>query len=124
MVTDLIKEARQAARKYLETLYENTCTVYHYIEQYDDDEHCTKVEKEVLYEDIPCKLSYGMANTATETDTVTHLSQIITLFVSPEYDIPAGSLIYINGIIYEASGEPLIFPTHIEIGLLLAKQEA
>lgn len=124
MVGSLIERARETARKHLEKLQEDVCTVYTYSQQYDEAAHCMRTGKDILYEDVPCKVSFGNAIAATESDTVTHLAQTITLFVSPEYEIPAGSLIDVAGIIYEASGQPLTFPTHNEIGLVLAQKEA
>lgn len=125
MVSKIIERARETARKHLESLQEAVCTVYTYSEAYDDKAHCMRTAKDILYEDMPCKVSFGnIAVPATESDTVTHLAQTVTLFVSPEYEIPAGSLVDVAGIIYEASGQPLTFPTHNEIGLVLAQKEA
>lgn len=125
MVSKLIGRARETARKHLESLQEAVCTVYAYSQQYDEKSHCMRTAKDILYEDMPCKVSFGnIAVPATESDTVTHLAQTVTLFVSPEYEIPAGSRIDVAGIIYEASGQPLTFPTHNEIGLALAQKEA
>lgn len=123
MVSKLIERARETARRHLESLQEAVCTVYVYSQQYDEKSHCMRTAKDILYEDMPCKVSFGNAVAATESDTVTHLAQAITLFVSPEYEIPAGSLVDVAGTIYEASGQPLTFPTHNEIGLVLAQKE-
>lgn len=123
MVSKLIERARETARKHLGSLQESVCTVYAYSQQYDEKSHCMRTAKDILYEDMPCKVSFGSAIAATESDTVTHLAQTVTLFVSPEYEIPAGSLIDVAGVIYEASGQPLAFPTHNEIGLVLAQKE-
>lgn len=128
MVSSLIQQAREAARKQLERLYEGVCTIYRYENIYDSTAHCTRANKSVLYENQPCRISYNRTDSAEQTDTVARVSQEITLFISSDINIPAGSIISATQedsiVEYETSGQMVKYPTHQEIGLILANKEA
>ena len=128
MVESKISKARARARKHIERLYESVCTTYLYKGVYDEKTHRT-VQK--LVENIieaPCHLAYSASPATSETVSIASLTQSIVLYLAPELEIPAGSLIEVttNGVTvaYKASGQANLYETHQEISLKLADEEA
>ena len=119
---------RKLARKYLEKLYEGTCTITEFSNVYDPVTHCTKPVKNVICEGVTCHLSYTTAPAVKNTDTVAAMDQNITLFISPDILVKPGSMIEVTQVgrttKFEASGAPVVYPTHQEIGLSLTDKEA
>lgn len=128
MVSPIIEKARARARVQIEKMYESTCSVWQFSRVYDKATHSTKMKKVALFENVPCHVSYGISNAAKQTDTIAVLGQNITLYLPPEYVVPAGSEITIDtqGRItkYESSGEPAVYQSHQEISLTLEDKEA
>lgn len=117
-------------KKAMERLWRDSCTVY--IRQSVVQDSLTAFREEALYEDIPCKLSFktfsfknlaaaGRGNTA-------QVSQGVKLFLSREYEIPAGARIEVvrdgKTLSYHRSGEPEVFAVHQEVPLELVKERA
>lgn len=79
--------------------------------------------KKVIIRDAPCKISYSDAvaynQTAQPDEKANAVEQIVKVFCSPRYEIPAGSEIEIshNGraIACRCSGQPAVFTDHQEI---------
>ena len=128
MVSPVIEKARAMARVQIEKMYESTCSVWQFSRVYDKATHSTKMKKIALFENIPCHISYGISGAAKQTDTIAVIGQNITLYLPPEYAVPAGSEITIDtrGRItkYESSGEPAVYQSHQEISLTLDDKEA
>ena len=128
MVSPVIEKARAMARVQIEKMYESTCSVWQFSRVYDKVTHSTKMKKIALFENIPCHISYGISGAAKQTDTIAVIGQNITLYLPPEYAVPAGSEITIDtqGRItkYESSGEPAVYQSHQEISLTLDDKEA
>ena len=128
MVSPVIEKARAMARVQIEKMYESTCSVWQFSRVYDKATHSTKMRKIALFENIPCHVSYGISGAAKQTDTIAVIGQNITLYLPPEYAVPAGSEITIEtqGRItkYESSGEPAVYQSHQEISLTLDDKEA
>lgn len=128
MVSPVIKKARAMARVQIEKMYESTCSVWQFSRVYDKATHSTKMKKVALFENVPCHVSYGISGAAKQTDTIAVIGQNITLYLPPEYAVPAGSEITIDtqGRItkYESSGEPAVYQSHQEISLTLDDKEA
>lgn len=128
MVSPVIEKARAMARVQIEKMYESTCSVWQFSRVYDKATHSTKMKKIALFENIPCHISYGISGAAKQTDTIAVIGQNITLYLPPEYAVPAGSEITIEtqGRItkYESSGEPAVYQSHQEISLTLEDKEA
>ena len=128
MVSPVIEKARAMARVQIEKMYESTCSVWQFSRVYDKATHSTKMRKIALFENIPCHISYGVSGAAKQTDTIAAIGQNITLYLPPEYAVPAGSEITIDtrGRItkYESSGEPAVYQSHQEISLVLEDKEA
>lgn len=128
MVSPVIEKARARARVQIEKMYESTCSVWQFSRVYDKATHSTKMKKVALFEDIPCHVSYGISGAAKQTDTIAVIGQNITLYLPPEYAVPAGCEIIIEGqgrtTKYESSGEPAVYQSHQEISLTLDDKEA
>ena len=128
MVSPVIKKARARARVQIEKMYESTCSVWQFSQVYDKATHSTKMKKIALFENIPCHISYGISGAAKQTDTISVIGQNITLYLPPEYAVPAGCEIIIEGqgrtTKYESSGEPAVYQSHQEISLTLDDKEA
>ena len=128
MVSPVIEKARAMARVQIEKMYESTCSVWQFSRVYDKATHSTKMKKIALFENIPCHISYGISGAAKQTDTIAVIGQNVTLYLPPEYAVPAGSEITIDtrGRItkYESSGEPAVYQSHQEISLTLDDKEA
>lgn len=128
MVSPIIEKARVMARVQIEKMYESTCSVWQFSRVYDKATHSTKMKKVALFENIPCHVSYGISGAAKQTDTISVIGQNITLYLPPEYAVPAGSEITIDTqgrtTKYESSGEPAVYQSHQEISLTLDDKEA
>ena len=109
------------ARKDIEKLYIDTCSVYEYQQQTDSSTHITRPNVEVLvHENVPCKLSYKTVAYANE-GIANSLSQVIMLIINPEIDIKPGSKILVtrDGVTtaYKNSGLPARHINHQQITL-------
>lgn len=128
MVSPIIEKARARAKIQIEKMYESTCSVWQFSRVYDKATHSTKMKKVALFENIPCHVSYGISGAAKQTDTIAVIGQNITLYLPPEYAVPAGCEIIIEGqgrtTKYESSGEPAVYQSHQEISLTLDDKEA
>lgn len=127
MVMDLTA-VRALARSAWESLYEGFCDVYTFTKVYDENTHRTSVERVRTHENVACHCSYGGTTPATITDNVSEISQSITLYLAPEVDIPAGSVIEVTQAgkttTFEASGTPRVYLTHQEISLISTDKKA
>ena len=114
-------------RKAIERTYTDTCTVTEYAKITKTNKTKAFKEQEV-YCDLPCRLSFNTVNSASGTGTATKISQIITLFISPDIDIKAGSKITVTHdgrtTEYKRSGFPAVYKTHQEIPLELFEENA
>lgn len=128
MVSPIIEKARARAKVQIEKMYESICSVWQFSRVYDKATHSTKMKKVALFENVPCHVSYGISGAAKQTDTIAVIGQNITLYLPPEYAVPAGCEIIIEGqgrtTKYESSGEPAVYQSHQEISLTLDDKEA
>ena len=98
-------------RKYIEKLYDAKADIYVY-EKYKQGS-LTKFRDKILYKDISCRLSYGTSPNTVPKDTAASNSQVIKLFLAPEYKIPAGCKVTVMNkgtvVDYKSSGQPKIY---------------
>lgn len=76
---------------------------------------------EILYEDIPCAISFKGGSTTGESDTTQRIEYTSTFFGRPELRIEAGDIVIadIFGVEYTyLCGEGTIYQSHIEIPLI------
>ena len=106
------------AQKIIEASYQGKCVVTVYEKQKKAD-HSTGFAEKVLYNNIPCRLSFESVGQATQANNANVVTQNIKLFVSPNYDIPPGCKISVTqgefSAEYKSSGLPSVYPTHQEI---------
>lgn len=83
----------QADKELLMSTFDATMDVY-YFETWDIDEFAEENEC-VLYEDIPCGISYLSSGYATDDDFA-KAETVIKVFCPEDVDIPVGAVLYID----------------------------
>jgi len=82
----------------------------------------------VLYQSIPCRLSYRSTPKATHDGVVSYVEDEIKLFCSNTYTIPSGSVIEVSRgsqtLRYKHSGIAKLYTNHQEIELDAIKEYA
>lgn len=76
---------------------------------------------EVVYDDIPCAISFTSGSTENITDTTQPINYIATLFARPEIDIKAGDWIVSDVLGHKRefrAGEGVVYQSHIEVPLI------
>ena len=115
-------------RKAIERLYTGRMTVTERRGVKDETTKRTEFEDVVVYEDVPCRLSYSNAPVSEELNGAYSVTQEIKLFCAPELDIKAGSKITVtqNGVTrtYIHSGKSAVYSAHREISLELEREYA
>lgn len=110
----------------IESLYEDTCTVYVYEPRLIGK--LTKHGEKIIYTDIPCRLSFSSSPDNTQSDTAAAKVQSIKLFLNPSYNVPSGCKIEVTHkgtkTEYSASGQPMQYVSHQEIELTLFEEWA
>lgn len=114
-----LEDARKAARRAQEAMYEGLCTIVEYRVVRDEKTKLSEEKEVVVAEGLPCRLSFEKLDAAFRTEAATAVSQGIKLFLSPEIKVSSGSKIIVtqNGMTgeYSASSVPAMYPTHQEI---------
>lgn len=127
MISELSK-AREEAKKALEILYEDTCTVTEKNKVKNPTTKLTEFKEVEVVKDVPCKLSFSTIKSTEEKENVAAVNQVVKLFVSPSIEISPGSKITVvhlgKAIEYSSSGQEATFYTHKEIVLNLFKEYA
>lgn len=110
------------ARKCIEALYIDTCTIIEYQAVENPDTHITEMQEVVVHSGVPCKLSYKTVSQAGD-GVSSAISLTSKLIINPDIEIKAGSKIIVkrNGIetAYKNSSEPARHINHQEIILSL-----
>ena len=117
----------QMVRKVIESTYIGKCTVIEHKKTVNAN-HTTSLNDEIVYKDVPCRLSFKTANPTAQSDSVNAVAQIIKLFLPPDYSISPGSKLVVtqNAVTtdYKNTGQPFIYDSHQEIELELFKEWA
>lgn len=115
------------ARRDIEKLYMDTCTVMEKRHVKDPDTGITSMQDVTVHKGVPCKLSHKKM-AYSEGGIASVLSLTSSLIINPDIVIKPGSRILVtrNGITtaYKNSGEPGRYVTHQEIMLELADKYA
>ena len=85
----LPKVALVKSRKAIESLYADTCRIITEKDTVDPDTGIVKTVR-VTSAEYPCRISYKNLP-ATGGDGIPVITQSVTLFLSPEIDVPAGA---------------------------------
>lgn len=123
-----IDKAQIKVRRAIESLYTGICNVIVYDDVTDPETHLTEKDEVVVFENIPCKLSFERVNSNVSSETYSEKGQGVKLFVNPELVVPPGSKIVVeqNNVVnaYKLSGEPAVYASHQEIPLELFERWA
>lgn len=124
----MLQSIRARARARLESMYEDTCTIYGYTPQVAEN-GATEQAETVLQQDIPCRLSFSSGTSPVRDDYTPDMAQQVKLFLSPDVDVPPGCRITVTrgGVStdYVRSGQPAMYPgSHQEIMLDLWRVRA
>lgn len=110
----------EAARRAIEKLYKDKCTITARQSVTDEITKKTRFEIVTILENQPCRLSFASISATSEGD-VAGVAQSVKLFLPPEIEVMAGSKIDVErqGTVtsYTNSGKPAIYSTHQEINL-------
>ena len=119
MVTDMVRAA-------IEKTYTGRMTLYESVNKQNEDTKITEQIKEIVAEDVPCRVSYKNISTVSEQDGAYKAVQEIKLFCSPDINVTEGTTLVItqNDITntYEKSGTPAMYTYHQEIILSLVEE--
>lgn len=115
-------------RNIIESMYKGLLAVKVQEESIIADTGETVFKERTLLEDIPCRASFSSITGGTDGEMKVSVTQGVTLFTAPEYDIPKGSKITVkqNGrsVDYTRSGEAAVYPSHQEIPVELFEEYA
>lgn len=103
-------------KELLEQTYDSIMNVYCIEQEYIDG--LLEEKESLLYENIPCGISFMSMNLTTDDD-LAHTESTIKIFCSDDYDIPAGAVIIINNnnksVRYIRVGHAKHYMTHQEL---------
>lgn len=131
---------QNAAHKAAESLYDYVCRVI-VRKKVKAADGSFRFEDKVLYEGLPCRISYESVSSAKRSSRLERLnftrkndtlaaeiSATVRLFVSPDADIPPGSKVVVSGVDKEfcfvSSGIAAVYPGHKEIVLISSEEYA
>lgn len=102
-------------RKALERGYEGVCTITN-AQEYEKPNGAIGFKNVTIVENQPCRLSFGNSPVAQAGSGVYNANQTIKLFLAPEIEVKAGSIITItqHGVTttYQCSGLPVKRDSH------------
>lgn len=106
-------------RRMLEGTYDGRMTVTAYVKNKVDGE--TVFADKILYDDVPCALSFSQTPAPGQTEDAGRISYAATVFCAPELVIPPGCRIevvqYGARTVFAYSGERAMYPTHQQISV-------
>lgn len=122
MVKDLEK-----AKKAIQSLWTGVCNIFGFKDTEDKYGATSHVEV-MLFENLPCRLSFKNISQTSQTESFAVSSQVVKLFIAPEVYVPPGSVIEVtqNGVTrkYKHSGISAVYTNHQEIVLEAYKGSA
>lgn len=97
------------------------CTVYEYQDVTDPVTFQTTSKLVPVIEKEPCRLSYSYNSTTSSTTGIATVGQIITLYIRPDLEIKAGSVIDVTQhgrtFRFKRARNPAVYTNHQEITL-------
>lgn len=112
----------------LAVLWSGRCTIWEYENVTDPDNFQTSQREVVVVEDEPCRISFNTEAVTNPESGVAEMTQFTMLFIRPDLEISAGSIIEVtqNGRTtkYRRSGKPAVYTNHQEIRLTLYEENA
>ena len=112
----------------LSALWIGKATIYEHQEVTDPNTYQTSFQDVAVVTDEPCRVSYRQEPTTSVATGAAQLSQIIMLFIRPDIDIKAGSIIEVTQhgrtLKYKRSSKPAVYTNHQEVALELYEDKA
>lgn len=112
----------------LAILWKGNATISEYKEETDPETYQTSHKLVPIVVDEPCRVSYRQEPSTNITTGAAQLTQIIMLFIRPDIDIKAGSVIEVTQhgrtLKYKRSSKPAIYSNHQEVILELYEDKA
>lgn len=109
------------ARKQIEALYSDRCTITKAETSEDPVTHRSGHKDVTVCSNYPCRLSFSSVQSTDNSGNAAKPVQNVKLFLAPEISVPAGSRIVVtrngNESRWKCSGLPAQYPTHQEIAL-------
>lgn len=109
------------ARKQIEMLYSDRCTITKKETSEDPVTHRSSHEDATVCSDYPCRLSFSSVQSTNNSGNAAKIVQEAKLFIAPEISVPAGSRIVVirdgRESKWKCSGLPAQYSTHQEIAL-------
>ena len=122
----MVKELEKA-KKAIQSLWTGVCNIFGFKDT--EDKYGATIYTEVmLFENLPCRLSFKNISQTNQTESFAVSSQVVKLFIAPDVYVPPGSVIEVtqNGITrkYKHSGISAVYTNHQEIVLEAYKGSA
>lgn len=112
----------------LGVLWNGLCTIYEYKDSIDPITFQTTYKLTTVIVNEPCRVSYSRETTTNVQNGVAEMTQITMLFIRPDLDIKAGSVIEVtqNGrtLKYKSSSKTALYSNHQEVVLELYEDKA
>ena len=122
----MVKELEKA-KKAIQSLWTGVCNIFGF-KDVEDKYGATTHAEVVLFENLPCRLSFKNISQTSQTESFAVSSQVVKLFIAPEVYVPPGSVIEVtqNGVTrkYKHSGISAVYTNHQEIVLEAYKGSA
>lgn len=122
----MVKELEKA-KKAIQSLWAGVCNIFGF-KDVEDEYGATSHAEVMLFENLPCRLSFKNISQTSQTESFAVSSQVVKLFIAPDVYVPPGSVIEVtqNGITrkYKHSGISAIYTNHQEIVLEAYKGSA
>ncbi len=122
----MVKELEKA-KKAIQSLWTGVCNIFGF-KDVEDKYGATTHAEVVLFENLPCRLSFKNISQTSQTESFAVSSQVVKLFIAPEVYVPPGSVIEVtqNGVTrkYKHSGISAVYMNHQEIVLEAYKGSA
>ena len=117
----LPKAALVRSRKAIESLYADTCRIITEKDTVDPDTGIVKTVR-VTSAEYPCRISYkNLPATGGGAVRLPVITQSVTLFLSPEIDVPAGADVDVvrqgRHLHFKSAGVSAVYDNHQEISL-------
>lgn len=123
----ILSNLQAVAKPAIESFYTDTCKIIVRKRIVDETTHVSKQKEEIIGVDIPCRLSFS-SSPSTNGNDAPGKEQSIKLFLSPEIEVPEGSVIEVlklgHKTKYHRSGTVARYVTHQEIILELEEKFA
>jgi hypothetical protein len=112
----------------LSLLWIGKATISEYKEVTDPDTFQTKHTVVPVVTDEPCRVSYKQEPSTNIATGAAQLTQVIMLFIRPDIEIKAGSVIEVTQhgrtLKYKRSSKPAVYSNHQEVVLELYEDKA